>query len=150
MEYELLTLKDIFNKVPTDKIPAYLKEIADSMERTKALEGNIPDASIQREIAPRYELITLDDILTKVPAGRIGVCLGELAIMMQQIKTTSEMLKNLSVDLLGADGDAAVSVEWPEPATWIDDDAGTLNLSFHVDDKELFSCTTHIGDGPQT
>lgn len=58
MEYQLTTIKDIFDNVPTDKVELCLKELAVGIIQAKAMndiicetaeiiEGNKPDAAVK-------------------------------------------------------------------------------------------------------
>lgn len=83
----------------------------------------------------KYELTTLRDVFEKVPADRIDECLSELAIAMKQAKAMQELLSEVGKAVSGSD-DVAAMLEWPEPATWIDDGKGEIELNFHKAGKE--------------
>ena len=90
-----------------------------------------------------YQLTTLQDVFDKVPADRIGVCLGELAVAMKQTKAMQELLAAAATAVAGYE--VGCAAEWPETSTWIDDDKGTLDLKFESEGgDELFDYTVRL------
>lgn len=90
-----------------------------------------------------YQLTTLQDVFDKVPADRIGVCLGELAVAMKQTKAMQELLAAAATAIAG--DEVGCAVEWPGTSTWIDDDKGTLDLKFESEGGDgLFDYTVWL------
>lgn len=93
-----------------------------------------------------YTLVTLQDIVDKVPSERIRDCLSELAEVLVSAKASVELLHMVAVALAKKDGKTipmlepgARIVKLP-PLEWIDDGKGEIEAHMMKDaDTELFT-----------
>lgn len=59
-----------------------------------------------------YELRTIEDVFTKVPADRIMECMVEMGYSLSQAKRLDEAAKQDGEDL---------GLKWPHSVQWVDD-----------------------------
>lgn len=71
-----------------------------------------------------YQFTTIKDIFETVPVDKIPVCLKELGALMVQAKAMDKAMCLAAELETGEKPEKAF--DWPEPVTWIDDDAGEV------------------------
>ena len=86
----------------------------------------------------KYELTTIKDIFDKIPSDKIEACMKELTEAMIQ----AAIMRDISNAAVAGMGN--VTVEWPVPVTWIDDDKGEVDVTFTLDNEPIFNTKTTV------
>lgn len=88
-----------------------------------------------------YKLTTINDIFDKVPADKIELCCKELGIALSQ----AAIVRNLVIIGAEAQGITIAKgdiVTLKDEHVWIDDDKGTVDMTFSCNGIEVVSVHT--------
>ena len=87
-----------------------------------------------------YSLSTIKDIYEKIPYDRIDDLMAELTILIKRAQTVNGLLKAVSKDVCGKEGD----IKFPDTITWNDDGKGTLTIKISINETPVITVEEKI------